>query len=1205
MLLILKSPTNAAASGQWNQWFPIHPEVKFQPGATVTAVWANSSHLDLFATSGDGAVWSTWFEDSKGWQSWFPIYPEVKFQPGATVTAVWANSSHLDLFITGSDGAVWSTWFESEQGWQPWFLIHPEVKFQPGATVTAVWANSSHLDLFVTGSDGAVWGTWFESDKGWQPWFTIHPEVKFTPGATVTAVWANGSHLDLFLTGSDGAVSSTWYENDKGWQPWFTIHPEAKFQPGATVTAVWANDSHLDLFITGSDGAVSSTWFENDKGWQPWFAIHPEVKFQPGATVTAVWANGSHLDLFLTGSDGAVWSTWFENDKGWQPWFTIHPEVKFQPGTTVTAVWANSSHLDLFVTDSNGSVWSSFYADTTSPKWGLLANEGFAGQEMKSVYFFAGNWRCCKFWQFWFTIHPEVKFAPGATVTALWANSSHLDLFTTGSDGAVWSTWFEDGKGWQSWFPIHPEIKFQPGARVTAVWANSSHLDLFITGSDGAVWSTWFESDKGWQPWFTIHPEVKFAPGATVTAVWANSSHLDLFITNNDGIVWSTWYENDKGWQSWFSIYHEAKFQPGTTVTAVWANGSHLDLFLTGSDGAVWSTWFESDKGWQPWFLIHPEVKFQPGATVTAVWANSSHLDLFLTGSDGAVSSTWFESDKGWQPWFLIYPEVKLQPGATVTAVWANSSHLDLFVTDSDGAVRSNWFENDKGWHSWFPIYPEVKFQAGATVTALWANSSHLDLFVTGSDGAVWSSFYPSLPPVQFYEYPVGPNESLYTIHPSNPQHLGWSERLENQNFAVDTMVNAGANVVTMSYWGKRGSDRWAYWAPMHTSTYAHDQLFTAAVGKPILILPAIESGNATIGCGGHSPAYHFASDFPGSEELPAPQLVTQIEDLIHRYLKEPADPAWPTKWVKMYDRAGTSRYAINILHVASNQLAADEHERFAQGFDRVADKVFQDTGVLVGFTLDLLPEKHTVDMGDCGAKREIQDTFTPSPEKTGPYLRQQASFLAVQAFIPEIWPDISNEFGLIAYKYDYLHRWIAQGVPVILDLSPGYDAHIIFPGAKRYGNDALWRFALSGFRTQQVKGITFNTWNGYTEGYAAVPTLEFGDAAFQWIQELFKGNVPQITALPDDPIITAGKSATLTLSVADESDVAYQWYQGITGNTDSPIPSATGPSYTTPPLERTSNYWVRASSTSGSVDSATMTVNVVCCQVSLPYIAR
>ncbi len=350
-------------------WFLIHPEIKMQPGAAVTALWrSNQTHLDLFATGTDGAVWSTWWEGASGWQPWFLIHPEIKMQPGATVTALWrSNETHLDLFVTGTDGAVWSTWWEGAPGWQPWFLIHPEIKMQVGATVTALWrSNDAHLDLFVTGTDGAVWSTWWEGTPGWQSWFLIHPEIKMQPGATLSALWrSDDTHLDLFATGTDGAVWSTWWEGAPGWQPWFLIHPEIKMQVGATVTALWrSNQTHLDLFVTGTDGAVWSTWWEGPTGWQPWFLIHPEIKMQPGATVTALWrSNDAHLDLFVTGTDGAVWSTWWEGPTGWQSWFLIWDpiwnNIRMRPGVPISALWrSNDTHLDLFTTGTDGAVWS-------------------------------------------------------------------------------------------------------------------------------------------------------------------------------------------------------------------------------------------------------------------------------------------------------------------------------------------------------------------------------------------------------------------------------------------------------------------------------------------------------------------------------------------------------------------------------------------------------------------------------------------------------------------------------------------------------------------------------------------------------------------------------------------------------------------------------------------------------------------------------
>jgi len=98
----------------WQRRFPIWPEVaKAKAGAEVAAVWRFPQHLDLFMTGEDGTVWSAWWEAAPGWQKWFPILPLVaKANPGATVTPLWSNEQHLDLFMTGTDGTVWSTWWD-------------------------------------------------------------------------------------------------------------------------------------------------------------------------------------------------------------------------------------------------------------------------------------------------------------------------------------------------------------------------------------------------------------------------------------------------------------------------------------------------------------------------------------------------------------------------------------------------------------------------------------------------------------------------------------------------------------------------------------------------------------------------------------------------------------------------------------------------------------------------------------------------------------------------------------------------------------------------------------------------------------------------------------------------------------------------------------------------------------------------------------
>src|SRR4030042_6638915 len=123
---------------------------------------------------------------------------------------------------------------------------------------------------------------------------------------------------------------------------------------------------------------------------------------------------------------------------------------------------------------------------------------------------------------------------------------------------------------------------------------------------------------------------------------------------------------------------------------------------------------------------------------------------------------------------------------------------------------------------------------------------------------------------MQFYDYKPSDNTGLYTMHPSDFKHLGWSENIAYRNFVIKSMIDAGVNMINMSYWGPRGTDNWAYWAPMQTSTYAHDELFSAAIGKSILAAPYIESFAAT----DSSDGYSLRDCFPGDSLNPAPQLV-------------------------------------------------------------------------------------------------------------------------------------------------------------------------------------------------------------------------------------------------------------------------------------------------------------------------------------------
>jgi uncharacterized protein YkwD len=88
-------------------------------------------------------------------------------------------------------------------------------------------------------------------------------------------------------------------------------------------------------------------------------------------------------------------------------------------------------------------------------------------------------------------------------------------------------------------------------------------------------------------------------------------------------------------------------------------------------------------------------------------------------------------------------------------------------------------------------------------------------------------------------------------------------------------------------------------------------------------------------------------------------------------------------------------------------------------------------------------------------------------------------------------------------------------------------------------------------------------------------------------------GTAPSIATQPQHQTINSGQAATLSVAANGTAPLAYQWYQGSSGTTSSPVGGATGASFATPALTATTTYWVRVSNGFGSSDSDAATVTV------------
>ncbi len=418
------------------------------------------------------------------------------------------------------------------------------------------------------------------------------------------------------------------------------------------------------------------------------------------------------------------------------------------------------------------------------------------------------------------------------------------------------------------------------------------------------------------------------------------------------------------------------------------------------------------------------------------------------------------------------------------------------------------------------------------------------------------------------------PEFDCYSVKPADLRNLNWVDPANptsdaNRQYVLQSMIAAGLNAVSMSSWGestlkctydctnvvpaqdcgppcspgntdcctdpdvrkcigrcfKAGGQRtcrigWFGAAPMQVSSLAKDQLFDAARGKTILIIPFIESR--------FDVDWDFDDEFPPPANGPiTPLLVSQIEDLITQYLRNPNHPEWAAEWARVYDQNGVERYAIAIAHAASQTLNPSDSQsdkKFADGFDVVANKVFQDTaqagGIRVGFFLDAIPREardRTTPAGDFGCPHDPDwpqnsplvsiyrdaSVFKPDPSTTGPYLRNTASILGIHSYMPEGWVDVApaayqrvNQCYRERWKLDYSKRWYETGIPFLQDVSAGYDGSKLFKnrqpsgwGRTTWGYDDEWRNALTQLvQTYGANGMVYNAWNGYCEGLAGMP---------------------------------------------------------------------------------------------------------------------
>jgi Zn-dependent metalloprotease/fibronectin type 3 domain-containing protein len=154
-----------------------------------------------------------------------------------------------------------------------------------------------------------------------------------------------------------------------------------------------------------------------------------------------------------------------------------------------------------------------------------------------------------------------------------------------------------------------------------------------------------------------------------------------------------------------------------------------------------------------------------------------------------------------------------------------------------------------------------------------------------------------------------------------------------------------------------------------------------------------------------------------------------------------------------------------------------------------------------------------------------------------------------------------------------------------------GYDTYLL---------DEATNASFTGATTYQVLGTskTFvRSGSGTTFHYRARALNECGEPSpnSNTAQTAIGAACTQagISTHPANKSIQSGQTTSLSVVASGTAPFTYQWYQGTSGNTASPIGGATSSGYTTPALAATTSYWVRVSNGCGVANSNTATVTV------------
>jgi hypothetical protein len=265
--------------------------------------------------------------------------------------------------------------------------------------------------------------------------------------------------------------------------------------------------------------------------------------------------------------------------------------------TTAVVVSRTPNNNDAFWVDDHGGLNTVFQQGP------------YFGWKTKNIV--APGFRVGRFWI------PSI-LPSNAQMSAISRSPTNLDVFAIGSDGNVYTSYWNGGSGVDSqglpnWAaPFSTTTKAcvntttscagsgQPGGPIASVARWNGSIDVFYIGKDGGVWTTFWDESHDWTTMELYGPSSRIqygaapaAGGAGITATARTTNNMDLFFIGTDGGLWTSAWTAGAKWGTWEIMGTRGAGLPGAPVSAVSRQPSALDVIFQGPGNSTlrWAYW--------------------------------------------------------------------------------------------------------------------------------------------------------------------------------------------------------------------------------------------------------------------------------------------------------------------------------------------------------------------------------------------------------------------------------------------------------------------------------------------------------------------------------------------------------------------------------------------------------------------------------------